>query len=203
MSVEIPNIKDYPQLWRRTSREHILPKRTTKQYELEGEIQASELQENIDPTWAVLDYGSGTGRVIKNIDAAERYALDVNIRSLRQTPKGITQLLSDGLTIPLEDDSIDYIYSLMVLQHCTKQHHLPILTEMVRVLKPGSRALIQLPKDDTYYVQSQGVNVYTEDEIKEYVPRNASYALTVDRLVMYADGFHKGREWFLTLTKDK
>jgi ubiquinone/menaquinone biosynthesis C-methylase UbiE len=203
MSVEIPDIKDYRQRWSQTTREHILPQRTTKQYELEGKTQASELQENIDPSWTVLDYGSGTGRVIKNIDAAKRYALDVNIRSLRQTPPGITQLLSDGLTIPLETDSIDYIFSLMVLQHCTKKHHLPILTEMVRVLKPGGKALIQLPKDDAYYTQTQGVNVYTDDEIKLYVPSNASYALTVDRLVMYADGFNEGREWFLTLTKGK
>ena len=43
----------------------------------------------------------------------------------------------DGITMPFEDHSIDFIYSVACLQHIPKAHVYNLFSEMLRVLKDG------------------------------------------------------------------
>lgn len=102
----------------------------------------------------VLELGFGGGRLIA---AASRYfkqAHGVDIHNqfdkVRDLLAGmgienVTLHSGDGSTLPLADNSIDFVYSFIVLQHLPTLAVLEsYLSEIKRVLKPGKPAILYL-----------------------------------------------------------
>lgn len=196
-------IENYAEAWKNRNEEFILPKRTQERFLEEGRMQAEALQSLIDESWTVLDYGAGVSRVLRFVKAATRIAADVNPVYLQKTPEGVTPALIEDLIIPVDDGSVDFVYSLMVFQHCPLEDHAKMLEEVLRVLKPGCTALVQFPRKP-YYTETRFVNTYDVSDVQALVPAGVSYSIESGSLVGYGrDGADWGpdREHFLTLVK--
>lgn len=105
-----------------------------------------------EPWTTVLDFGSGTGLwrgFFREANPRSKYiGLDQNeamIAGAKQRWAGddaewiLCPGISDGARIPLEDGSLDTIFTAAVLQHSCDADKLSILREFRRVLKTGGR----------------------------------------------------------------
>lgn len=78
----------------------------------------------------------------------------------------------------------------MVFQHIPKENHVPILTNLLHVLKPNGKILVQFPQNpNEYYVSTNFVNLYTKEEI-EKIFKSAGFDhidIYEDNLVAYGE----------------
>jgi len=198
----VPETTSYQRDWSRRTIEHVLPKRSAEQFDKEGREQADLLNERIEPEFTVLDYGIGVGRVAKHIKAARVVGVDVSEKYLSMVPDGMETYLTNGTSIPLPDESVDFAYSLMVLQHCPLSDHATILAEIARCLKPGATAYVQFPDSESdYYQDGPFVNTYTPGQVLRFVPGNCTATVSRGRLAGYGDGATPYRELILTMIK--
>jgi ectoine hydroxylase-related dioxygenase (phytanoyl-CoA dioxygenase family)/SAM-dependent methyltransferase len=106
----------------------------------------------------IMEIGSGLGYVLEA--AVKRYiprraiGLDVAPSMIDKAKTRLARdrfddsrlefLLYDGITIPLADDGIDYIYSVAALQHVPKVYVYNLFLEIKRILAPGGYCAIHL-----------------------------------------------------------
>lgn len=201
MSVVKP--RSYPTAWEPRNLHHILPGRSPAEFEAEGRQQASMLQPYVGDDMAVLDFGVGVGRVARHLTARRVVGVDVSRPFLVEASKHVECYHMDGLSIPLPDKSFDFVYSLMVLQHCAREDHPTILAEMGRVLTVGGNAYVQFPSATSgYYRDGPFVNVYTADEVIGLIPDGCDGWVETGRLAGYADRADAdGRELILRFTR--
>lgn len=122
-------------------------------------VAESEVEEAISrilgaaPLGAVLDVGTGTGRMIELFSAdADRFvALDNNTEMLRlaraklaamdsKSSAKVDIMLGDFNALPLADEGFDTILFHQVLHYA--QHPERVISEAARVLSPGGRLMI-------------------------------------------------------------
>lgn len=100
---------------------------------------------------AALDLGCGVGRFSRAL--AERFdavaGIDVSegmIQTAVDTNRDVDNLrfvATDGVFFPLDEDSVDFVFSYEVLQHMPSHDVIAAnLRETARVLRPGGRALL-------------------------------------------------------------
>jgi len=110
------------------------------------------------PGGVLLDIGSGLGYVMQA--ALEQFApqrligLDVAPSMIEKAKARLTRdrvsdsrlefLHYDGVTIPLPDNSIDYVYSVASLQHVPKVYVYNLFLEIKRILAPSGYCCIHL-----------------------------------------------------------
>jgi ubiquinone/menaquinone biosynthesis C-methylase UbiE len=106
----------------------------------------------VQPGERVLDVGSGTGTMTRRLAAAvgpEGTALGIEpngmlrgVAEARAAADGTGATFCQGLAteIPLPDASVDLVWCERVLQHVPDAQ--AAITEMVRVLRPGGRAVL-------------------------------------------------------------
>lgn len=93
----------------------------------------------------VLDLGSGLGGYSQEIarkSGATVISLDL-IGPLWSLEQGICVLIADALSIPLRDESVDFIFCASLIEHVSNP--LLLLTEMKRVLKSGQYCYLSFP----------------------------------------------------------
>lgn len=99
-----------------------------------------------------LDFGCGAGRLTQALAVHFDDAVGVDFsppmieRARREDPAGTcTFILNDREDLSRWDDaSVDLTYSALVLQHIPTETAMRYLTEMVRVLRPGGIAAVQV-----------------------------------------------------------
>lgn len=100
-----------------------------------------------------LEIGCGTGRLTRPMarDFEHVHAVDVSPGMLEHATEAVSGLpvtlhLSDGITLPLPDESVDAVFSTHVFQHLdTIEDALANWREVARVLRPGGTVLVHLP----------------------------------------------------------
>lgn len=107
---------------------------------------------------AILEVGSGVGYILeaalKRFGPSHIIGLDVAPSMIEKAKKRFERdgvddsriefLLYDGVTIPIPDDSLDFIYSVACIQHIPKPYAYNLFFEMLRILKPSGFAAFQL-----------------------------------------------------------
>lgn len=137
----------------------------------------------------VLDYGCGPGNDLVGYSIYTRarkvIGIDISAKALqmaqhrlslhRVDPERIEliQTTDTAETVPLEDETVDYLQCLGVLQHAS--HPEALLREFHRVLKTGSEARVMV-----YNRESVWVNLYAAYE--KLVLQNAFPGQTVDEI---------------------
>lgn len=108
-----------------------------------------------DPAGRVLDFGCGVGRTTRALMEyfAQGYGIDISrtmierARDYSAADARRAQYLvntRDNLAA-IESESIDFVYSHIVLQHVPAQCQAGFIAEFLRVLKPGGVAAFQIP----------------------------------------------------------
>ena len=109
--------------------------------------QANRLKEllNLPPNGYLLDAGGGTGRVSSLLAslAAHVTVCDINRSMLKKArrKKRLLPLQADAARLPFAEDTFDGVLVIDALHHFLKPHD--AIREMMRVLKPGGRLLIE------------------------------------------------------------
>lgn len=104
-------------------------------------------------TELALDFGCGVGRLTQPL--SERFARVVGVdisppmleraRLLDETGRQIDWVLNDSDALRFQPDaSVDFCYSSLVLQHLPRRLATRYLSELVRVLRPGGLAVVQV-----------------------------------------------------------
>ncbi len=100
------------------------------------------------PEMVVADVGAGTGFMAAGLAPLVQkvYVLDGSTAMLDMARKNLSHFenieyhLADAQSLPLPDGSVDVAFANMYLHHCPDP--LAVLSEMVRILKPGGRLVI-------------------------------------------------------------
>lgn len=93
----------------------------------------------------VLDLGSGLGGYSQEIAGKEKakvISLDL-IRPLWLLEQEICVLIADALSIPLRDESVDFVFCASLIEHVSNP--LVLLTEIKRVLRTGQYCYLSFP----------------------------------------------------------
>jgi ubiquinone/menaquinone biosynthesis C-methylase UbiE len=123
-------------------------------FDAEGKAQAASIQEYVNPDDTVLELGCGIGRIVKHLAPTCRkiYGVDISEQMLDHAARWLKDLNNVELVHcngrdlrALSDDTIDFTYSLLVLQHMDKNDAFVYLKEIFRILKDGGRALLNFP----------------------------------------------------------
>jgi SAM-dependent methyltransferase len=105
------------------------------------------LQQWVDPHYVVLDVGAGFCEFINNIEAKNKFAVDLNPVTLRKAARNVTVISQDATNRwPVISDSVDVVFSSNFFQHLPSKEHLQcVLQEIHRVLRPNGRLLLMGP----------------------------------------------------------
>lgn len=109
---------------------------------------ANELGAGIGPGAAVLDFGCGRGRLVRELRARGYRSCGCDIEFLYHEDPKAESMLRDGVLrmigetpyrLPFEDDTFDLVFSYQVFEHVRNYNE--ALAEIARVLKPGGVTL--------------------------------------------------------------
>lgn len=104
-----------------------------------------------------LDFGCGVGRLTQGLAAHFDQVTGVDISETmvslareknRFGPK-VTYVASKSPSLPVDDRSIDFLYSFIVLQHMPNDVAVGYIRDFGRVLAPGGIAMFQAPSHRT------------------------------------------------------
>lgn len=113
-------------------------------YKIEDMAIVWEQHNATKPVRKVLDFGGGIGAsgpyIAEFFPQADITLADVSERSLeiaarREVPR-MTTLLFDGVTLPIEDGSVDMVIAACVFHHIPEEQHVALMAEIRRVLSP-------------------------------------------------------------------
>jgi len=153
---------------------------TEKEFRQSGEddylrlLTLNGVREDVKGTF--LEIGCGNGRMTEFIaqDWDKVVAVDISGEMIRQGKKRLKDFYNiewhetDGQTVPLKDNSVDFAFSYLVFQHIkTKGMIKRNFKEVLRVLKPNGVFLVFLRhKEENMSYWSSGV-AYNEATIPE------------------------------------
>ena len=105
-------------------------------------------------TGRLLDIGGGTGRVASALlnDVDEFVSADVSMGMLRQAPRSaLKPVCAHSESLPFPDNFFERVIMVDALHHVIDQP--ASAREMLRVLKPGGRIIIEEPDINTFAVK--------------------------------------------------
>jgi ubiquinone/menaquinone biosynthesis C-methylase UbiE len=126
-----------------------------------------------------LEIGSGNGRMTQYIGELydKTIGIDISSEMIRQAKeklkgmKNVELIETDGYTIPLEDNSIDFAFSYIVFQHFKTMEMVESnFKEVYRVLKPGGLFKVRVRTDNVEEKMSRwwaGVNCDEQVALKQ------------------------------------
>ncbi|MCB9963561.1 MAG: methyltransferase domain-containing protein [Rhodospirillales bacterium] len=108
------------------------------------ERRAGHFQPFLQETDHVLDFGCGTGGVLRRLQCAQKTGIEVN-------PPSIAEAEAAGLTVypelsRVDDSCVDVVISNHALEHVLDPARQ--ISDMVRVLKEGGRTVLVVPSEN-------------------------------------------------------
>jgi SAM-dependent methyltransferase len=91
-----------------------------------------------------------------------------NVHPILPTAKGITLDDYDGIVLPFEDNSQDYVYSSHVLEHIDNRS--AVIRDWLRVLKFGAYIICVVPHRDLYEKKLDKPSRFNEDHKVFFTP---------------------------------
>ncbi|MBF0126486.1 MAG: class I SAM-dependent methyltransferase [Magnetococcales bacterium] len=113
-------------------------------------LQVARLRPFLHPRTHFLEVGCGDGRLSRRIAGLveQVHALDVSdaiTQGAAPLAENMRLILSDGVTVPLPDDTIDVAYSHQLIEHLHPEDVLEQLRHIWRTLRPGGIYLCVTP----------------------------------------------------------
>ncbi len=115
--------------------------------EFGGWANLDKFKDFIKQDFTVVDFGSGGGYLLKNIECRNKIGIEINETARKKSKEiGIQSL---GSAKSLEDECADLIISTNALEHTT--HPLNELKELYRILKPSGKIVFVVPCESISY----------------------------------------------------
>jgi ubiquinone/menaquinone biosynthesis C-methylase UbiE len=186
------------------ARLQIINHRDEERFEESGREELKRLLPFVADGATVLDLGCGIGRIARPLapHCGKIWAVDASSQMLdiaRQRMAGLANvryaLCADTVVPDVPDASVDFLYSIIVLQHLEKEDAFLLVEDAVRMLRPGGKAFLTWPDllDDFYldafvrYAHEGEVlnrtraRVYTETELERLLPAAGFSAVELRR----------------------
>jgi 2-polyprenyl-3-methyl-5-hydroxy-6-metoxy-1,4-benzoquinol methylase len=148
----------YGALWQPATegdaRSVILNDEDPERFDESGRGEYGRLSPFIKPDSVVVDVGCGIGRVAQFVapNCGTLWAVDASSTMLEMARRkmelstNVKYALCLDTSIPdIADASVDFVYSVLVLQHLEREDAFLLLEEIHRILKPSGRAFITWP----------------------------------------------------------
>jgi SAM-dependent methyltransferase len=175
------------------ARRQIITYEDEERFEATGRSELDRLGPFFEPTSTVLDLGCGIGRIARYVAprCESLWAVDASPRMLELARRRLAEqhnvryaLCADTRVPDVPDASVDFVYSIIVLQHLEKEHAFLLVEDVVRMLRPGAKALFTWPNllDDFFldsflsYAHEGGsanpsrARMYTTVELERLLP---------------------------------
>jgi SAM-dependent methyltransferase len=108
------------------------------------ELVADLVRSRLAPGSAILDAGCGSGRLLQEISVGyRRTGLDLDVGVAQNRP-GLEAVAGSIEAIPLPDESFDGVVAIDVVSATGVEDDARALRELLRVLRPGGSAVIQV-----------------------------------------------------------
>lgn len=128
----------------------------------------------------VLDIasGSGYGTYILAEEASKVYGVDVSEEAIEYSKRNyssnnIEYRKGDGVSIPLEDNSVDVIISFETIEHI--ENYKKFMDEVSRILRPDGLLVLSTPNDLEFFDNAHfHIHQFNEEELKGLVKKHFS-----------------------------
>lgn len=100
---------------------------------------------SLDTGVKVLEVGCGNGKNMILRDDITISGIDISMNLLKICKeRGLNVIYGDGCNLPYKDNEFDAVFSIAVIHHMsTKERRERFFMEMLRVLKPGGRIMLE------------------------------------------------------------
>ena len=132
---------------------------------------------SLDPV-TIIDLGCGTGRMTEfmNSDFDKVIGVDISSKMIKNGRKrlgkssDIKLIESDGESIPLDDNSVDVVFSYLVFQHIKEKKMVEKnFEEVYRILRPDGLFKVRIRSDKVDVNKWWGGVNYTEQSIGKLI----------------------------------
>jgi len=168
-------------------------------FERTGQEEADRLLPWVVPGSTVLDLGCGIGRIARYVAPHCRtlWAVDVSEPMLALAAEhleGLTNVrfarVADTTVPDVPDGSIDFVYSVLVLQHLEREDAFCLMEDVARMLRPGAAAFVTWPNvTDPFYLD--GFVTYARNGEVANPSRARMYTAMELETILPAAGFTK------------
>ena len=137
--------------------------------------QLQKALETVHSPGEILEVGCGTGRFIETVlDAGFNfYGADPSThmleicRSKYQDTKDVKFDLAEGVQLPFSDGLFDFVYSIRTLNQTeSRDYAFRMIQEMIRVVKPGGKLLIEYCNSQRPQFRRTGATLLSERDIQ-------------------------------------
>ena len=168
---------DYEQYWSPATEQEardlvIEPYSSEEVFETLGRADGERIKAMVpDQESVLLEFGCGVGRIITYLTGYRKiYGLDVSSRMLafarERVPDANVEFRKvDGLKLPMEDASVDFLFSILVLQHIDRKDVPHLLTEFHRIVRKGGLLYLQFPEEGDGE-EDRHTRPYTEEQVR-------------------------------------
>lgn len=183
--------------------EYILPGRTEEEFSEEGKLQVMRFTHLIPPDGVVIDYGCGVGRMTEHLKPLCRKVIGIDVSSeyikkaIERVP-GVLFLTVDRMKGVTE--IADFLISIMVMQHNSKENREIIIKNIHSLLKVNGEALISFPRvESEIYQETPFVHKFSIAEVEEYGKMFRKSVVVTGDLVNYKnhENTNQHNEYFL------
>jgi SAM-dependent methyltransferase len=126
----------------------------------------------------LLELGAGYGEFSREIQAAQKWALDLNPALVDYWDPSVTPLIQPATDPwPLPDASLGTVFASNFFEHFTLEEGAGILSEAMRVLRPGGRLIVVQPnfrlEPRRYFDDYTHRTIFTDVGFRDFVQANA------------------------------
>jgi ubiquinone/menaquinone biosynthesis C-methylase UbiE len=145
------------------------------------------------PSGTILDFGCGVGRVARALKRRFDHGIGVDISPrmielARNHVPGVTFMVNQSETLEgIPDGTIDFVYSHIVLQHIPNRYQTRYIDELLRVLRPGGMAVLQIPIE---LIRPMDDARPLGRRFRQWVKRVLPFLVTLKRQLIKPNGSH-------------
>lgn len=145
------------------------------------------------PTGSFLDFGCGVGRLSRALRQRFEggFGIDISpkmIELARTHVEGVEFLVNQTDSLKsFADDSVDLVYSHIVLQHIPNEYQRRYIDEFLRILRPGGMVVFQIPIE---LINPEVVFVPAAYRFRHAVKRRLPFLVTIKRKLWPPTEFH-------------